>query len=167
MSGGGQLGKRGAAVTHGHAYNGRRTKEYRSWVNIKRRCLSPKCDKYAYYGGRGITVCEEWRRSFAAFLECVGPAPSPQHSIDRIDTNGNYESGNVRWATRIEQRGNRRPVAHYNWTYKLNASDAVAIKALRSQGMRMNAIAVRYGVHRKTVARVLAGQAYPPAGSTA
>ncbi len=68
-----------------------------------RRCTYPSMDRYPQYGGRGISICEQWRKSFESFLADVGRAPSPSHSLDRIDNDGNYEPGNVRWATRSEQ----------------------------------------------------------------
>ncbi len=76
---------------------------------MKRRCFNPKVREFRNYGGRGITVCGEWRESYAAFLDHVGRRPSPKHSLDRIDNEGDYEPGNVRWATALEQRHNCRP----------------------------------------------------------
>ncbi len=82
--------------------------EYRAWANMKKRCNNP-CPKDApYYRNRGITICDEWKKSPEAFMAYMGPRPSPQHSIDRIDNNGNYEPGNVRWATREQNRRNNR-----------------------------------------------------------
>ena len=78
---------------------------------MKDRCLNPNNARYAYYGGRGITVCPQWAHSFEQFLADVGEKPSPELSIDRIDNDGNYEPGNVRWATKSEQSFNTRPRA--------------------------------------------------------
>ena len=83
--------------------------EYNSWANMIQRCHNPSRPKFRYYGGRGISVCAEWRDSFAAFLAYIGPRPSPRHSVDRFpDNDGNYEPGNVRWATQKEQVANSR-----------------------------------------------------------
>jgi len=72
------------------------------------RCTNPKNRWYKNYGGRGITVCKEWRYSFSQFLEDVGLRPSPELSLDRIHNDRNYELGNVRWATSLEQNNNQR-----------------------------------------------------------
>jgi hypothetical protein len=79
------------------------------------RCTDPSARRYDRYGGRGIYVCREWREDFWAFYSHVGPRPSNDHSIDRIDSNGNYEPGNVRWATQLEQQRNREIHHRVEW----------------------------------------------------
>lgn len=74
---------------------------------MNERCHNPKMDKYEYYGGRGIAVCERWA-SFENFLADMSERPSPQHTLDRINVDGNYEPGNCRWATKLEQMNNRQ-----------------------------------------------------------
>lgn len=84
------------------------TLEYGIWCRMKRRCDNPNDQDWSRYGGRGIRVCARWIASFVAFRDDMGPRPSPSHSVDRIDVNGNYEPGNCRWATSKEQGRNTR-----------------------------------------------------------
>lgn len=81
------------------------TSELRAYSDAKRRCLNPKNKSYSNYGGRGI----EFRfNSFEEWFAELGLKPTPDHSVDRIDNDGHYEPGNVRWATKTEQQKNRR-----------------------------------------------------------
>lgn len=90
--------------THGLA---NKSPEYFIWKSIRGRCNNPKDTAFDNYGGRGIALCDRWN-DFALFLEDVGPRPSPNHSLDRIDNDGNYEPSNCRWATKAEQNNNKR-----------------------------------------------------------
>jgi hypothetical protein len=82
--------------------------EYAAWANAIYRCENKDAHGWPDYGGRGITVCDRWRKCFQAFLEDMGPRRSHDQSLDRIDVNGNYEPGNCRWASAKTQARNRR-----------------------------------------------------------
>ncbi|HXQ34629.1 MAG TPA: hypothetical protein VN843_11510 [Anaerolineales bacterium] len=91
-------------TTHGLSH----TPEYRSWEGMRKRCNNPNNPKYEIYGGRGIKVCEAWSHDFQAFYDYMGPRPGPEYSIDRYPNNdGDYEPGNCRWATSVQQVCNR------------------------------------------------------------
>lgn len=84
-----------------------RTVEYRTWFHMRERCNDPNYPRYADYGGRGIKVCARWAK-FENFFADMGRRPSPKHSIDRIDNDGDYEPSNCRWATAAQQMSNQR-----------------------------------------------------------
>lgn len=93
---------------HGACVAGPVMPEYIVWCGMKARCHNPNHTNYKNYGARGVIVCGRWRESFASFLADVGQRPSAKHSLDRIDRLGDYEPGNVRWATRAQQARNSR-----------------------------------------------------------
>lgn len=138
----GCLGSRTSAgerfTTHGLG----RTREYKSWAHIVQRCTNPNNPAFSDYGGRGITVCDQWRHDFQAFYDYVSTLPhsgEKGYSIDRIFNDGHYEPGNVRWATAKEQNRNTRRnimLTHNGKTQCLtdwaNAS-RIPMKALRSR----------------------------------
>lgn len=89
--------------------------EYAVWSGMKQRCMNSRAQGYKLYGGRGIAVCQEWIDSFDRFIEDMGPRPSADYSLDRLDTDGDYEPANCHWADRNAQsrgtRGNRQLTA--------------------------------------------------------
>jgi hypothetical protein len=112
--------------------------EYKTLNNMIQRCTNKNNHKYQIYGERGIKVCDRWLESFWNFYEDMGPKPSPKHSIDRIDVNGNYEPSNCRWATATEQSHNTRvfktsstgvngvcyrPVKTKRWVARINVNN--------------------------------------------
>lgn len=98
---------------YGASHNG---KFYSLWKTMVQRCTNPKREKYQYYGARGIKVCDRWKNSFEAFRSDLPSRPSSKHTLDRINNDGDYEPGNIRWATAKEQaQTRRRPL---NWEPK-------------------------------------------------
>lgn len=122
----------------------KRTAEYHAWQSMLQRCGNPNNPGWANYGGRSITVCERWQESFENFLADMGNRPSSRHSLDRINNEGNYEPGNVRWATReqqnrnnrrnfvVEFRGVRRCLAE--WAEQVGISAGTLFKRIRERG---------------------------------
>lgn len=88
-----------------------RAKAYKAWAAAKRRCFNPQSRQFHRYGGRGITMCRQWRENFEAFLYDMGPCP-PGLTLDRIDNDGHYEPGNCRWTTWAVNRANRNGSRH-------------------------------------------------------
>lgn len=145
-----------AIVTHGR----KGTVEYRCWCAMKSRC------KGGWYLKKGITVCLEWQKDFMAFYNYLGPIPGKHYTVDRHPNNeGNYEPGNVRWATKAEQGWSKKGKKHTNeWkvaaslrtrgtnaaNVKLTDDDVRAIRILTGKETRI-ATGKRFGVHRRTI----------------
>ncbi len=115
-------------LRHGHAA-GSRSRTYIAWRGMKQRCSNPNLKDWPRYGGRGIKVCERWQR-FENFLADMGECPEGLW-LDRVDSNGNYEPGNVRWATFAEQVHNqRRAAGELHHSAKLTVDEVIAIRRL-------------------------------------
>lgn len=118
-----------AATKHGME----KTVEYRTWVDMRRRCSDARRPDFHRYGGRGIFVCQEWEASFEAFFADMGNRPDG-HTLDRIDNNGPYSKNNCRWATRKEQSTNTR--LNFRITafgVEMTASEAAELYGLQAQ----------------------------------
>lgn len=97
-------------VSKSTKHGGVRTRLYHIWLNMRARCGDPT---YLHYCGRGIRVCAQWQASFEQFRADVGEPPTSRHSLDRYpNNNGDYEPGNVRWATASQQARNKRNSVH-------------------------------------------------------
>lgn len=127
---------------HGHARAKNNSPEYRAWAAARERCTNPNKKNWNRYGGRGIRMCQEWMDSFEAFFIHIGPRPSSEYSLDRHPNNdGNYEPGNVRWATRGEQGRNTR---------------TTRFLVINGEEMCLSDAAIKFGKHRKYISRRLA-----------
>lgn len=132
-----------------------KSSEYRIWAQMIGRCTKPKVNRYRDYGGRGISVCQRWR-TFINFYTDLGPRPSMRYTLDRQDMNGNYEPGNVRWATAAEQMQNQRRT-------KLTPEKVLAIRAVATPDNRRD-LAIQYGITPAMVDRVSKGRSWKNIG---
>lgn len=112
---------------------------FHCWAHMLRRCYAPDTEGFHRYGGRGITVCEEWRNDFWAFAAHMGPRPFSTASIDRRDNDGHYEPGNVRWATVTQQQRNRSTNVYIDTP----RGRMLVVEAAKAYGLRPNLIAQR------------------------
>jgi hypothetical protein len=115
------------------------TPEYKAWDSMRARCNNPRAKGYNNYGGRGISVCDEWQQSFEAFFAHIGQRPSPKHSVDRKDNSKGYEPGNIRWATAKEQQRNRR----CNRLYEYDGHQLTVAEIADRTGLNANTIKYR------------------------
>ena len=126
-----------ANITHGMSRN---TPEYHVWCSMRQRCRDPKVRNWADYGGRGIVVCERWRASFEAFYEDMGPRPTPRHSLDRLNNDGNYEPSNCRWRLVEDQNRNKRS----NIYVVVDGRRLILSDAAREAGVKFTTALARY-----------------------
>jgi hypothetical protein len=142
--------------THGKT----KTTEYRVWAGMMTRCFNPNTSSYHRYGGRGITVCERWRGQdgFVNFLADAGPRPSQSHTLDRINSNGNYEPGNIRWVVgpiqsrnrvsnrMVEYAGKRLPICA--WAEEVGISGSCILQRLNAKWSVAEALSIPAGSSR-------------------
>lgn len=126
--------KRSSEASTTHGYNKRPL--YSIYKNMKHRCYDPKTKYYSHYGGRGIKICDRWLNDFYEFERDMGKRPSPKHTIDRIDNDGNYEPSNCRWATRKEQSNNTR----WNAYVMLNGKRIRTVEAAKELGITIGGL---------------------------
>lgn len=137
---------------------------------MKKRCANPNDPRYADYGGRGIRVHEAWVEDFWQFVKDVGPRPEgvgptgrSLWSLDRIDNNGHYEPGNVRWASHHEQRRNSRERAQREQRGSRNASAKLTeeqVREIRSSPLTGIQLAEAFGVSKGTISLIRTGRTW-------
>jgi len=132
-------------LRHGDTRRSHYAAEYGIWSKMIGRCTSPNDKHFRHYGGRGISVCDRWRLDYVNFLADMGRRPSPKHSIDRIDVNGNYEPGNCRWATAREQAANKQ---NTHWV-QFRGERVALIEACRRAGVECRYKLIHKRVHSK------------------
>lgn len=125
-------------LRHGHARKGKLSPEWQAWNHMHQRCYNPKDKHYQDYGGRGISVCDEWM-TFDAFLSDMGLRPTGC-SLDRIDGSGNYFPSNCRWADKYTQAQNRRTVI----LIEFNGQKRCVAEWSRLLGINRRTIQARY-----------------------
>jgi hypothetical protein len=128
--------------------------EYRSWAMMMNRCRNPNADDWSYYGGRGITVCQAWLE-YVNFLRDMGRRPTPKHTLERRNNNGNYNKRNCYWATRQQQARNRPAYL------KLSLLIARKIRKEYARGVvRQVDLSARYKTNQATISQIIRGVAW-------
>jgi len=130
-------------------HGGRKKPEYKTWESMKARCYNKNDINYKNYGGREISVCNNWIHSFKSFFDDMGPKPFPKAQIDRINNDGNYEPENCRWVTKLEN-------SRHTSATKLTMQQAEKIRELYKGGkITQNALGIIYGVARSTISAII------------
>jgi len=132
------------STVHGHGSRAHKSREYHAWRSMKARCYKKSNKDYSIYGGRGITVCEDWVNDFASFFKYMGVCPD-NYELDRIDNELGYEPNNVRWSTEVVQGRNTRNT-------KLSMEKA---REIRSSSLPNKYLADIYGVSEPTIMKVV------------
>jgi hypothetical protein len=138
------LGEKNPNFRHGYANHEKRPSFYHSWRNMKERCFNKKNPNYYRYGGRGITVCEEWKSIDGFSKWALMSGWKEGLSIDRIDNDGNYTPENCRWISRSENSRKKR-------TTKISYSEAQEIRRMLKNGENYIQLANKYGVTSGTI----------------
>lgn len=133
-------------------------KVYNAWLNMKARCLRPTNKMFYRYGQRGVTIHPEWVNSFAAFRDYLGPPPTAAYTLERIDNDGNYQPGNVEWATRKAQAHNQTrggavlsAQGEGNIKAKLREAD---VRVIRDSSESGPILAAKFGVSRTVISQI-------------
>lgn len=138
-------------IGYHRTHNGSGTQTHRSWKEMRQRCLNKNSDKWRWYGGRGISICDRWSL-FENFLEDMGERPEGM-TLDRIDNDGPYSPDNCRWLPQIEQT--RRQEKN-----KLSLELADSLREDRKAGMSFRALGDKYGVSSTTAHRACIGETW-------
>lgn len=136
---------------YNETHSKQRPKEYRAWLGMKNRCYNSKLSSFKNYGKRGIKVCDNWRYSYENFLTDMGRAPTKYHSLDRKNSNGDYEPTNCIWSTITQQNRNKR-------TTKLTWSKVKELRRLRRSGVTLVCLGRQFDIHRNTAGRIARGE---------
>lgn len=134
---------------HGQGARQGKSREYKAWKEMNKRCAQVNSKNYKWYGAKGITVCPEWQSDFSKFYSDLGPCPE-YYELDRLDNTKGYEPSNCRWASEAMQSRNRGYV-------KLTMEKAVHI---RSSGLSTKELMNLYGVSKTTITKVKSGKAW-------
>lgn len=132
--------QRQSRLRHGYTRVGKVQPEWQAWNHMIQRCTNPNDKHWKDYGARGVSVCQEWASSFESFISDMGDRPTSQHSLDRIDSNGNYCKENCRWADKFTQAQNRRGVLWIEYCGRRLCSAAWS----RLTGIKRTTIQSRY-----------------------
>lgn len=142
---------------HGQASRGAVSKEWYSWWAAQQRCNNPKNDYYHRYGWRGIKFCDRWLNNFGDFYADMGKKPSNNHTLGRIDNDGDYEPNNCRWEAQLEQQNNKSSnvLIEYNgltltisqWSVKLGIDYDKVYHLLRTRGNDIPHLILKYGLN--------------------